>query len=81
MRKTLKIKVSLDPTVIKVDKADYQDAWQEHCEEEGDLEEGEDAGEPSDEFVLEQLQEEYDDGQRDVADDFSGSAISLEIEE
>lgn len=76
---TLKLKISLEPIEIEVEKNDYLEAWQEHCVENGDVEEGEDAGEPSDAFVAEQVEEEYANGDRSLDDDFSSSSITVEI--
>lgn len=67
----LRVKV-VSTAVVSVNKEDYKDQWQETQEEEGNVEEGEDAGEPSDEFVLDRYTEELAEG--DVSlDDLDGA--------
>lgn len=73
----LQFKVKLDPITIKVEKEDYKDAWQEHQEEEGNLEEGEDAGEPPDDFILAQVIVELESGNRDLSEAFEDAAIEV----
>lgn len=74
----IKLKIHVDPVEVLVDKEDYKDEWQEHCEEEGDVEEGEDAGEPSDEFVMEQYQEDVEAGNIDISDELAMATIRVE---
>lgn len=74
---TIRLRVELDSVYLNVDKADYKDAWQEHQEENGAVEEGEDAGEPSDEFVIEQVQEDFEDGTRDLSEAFESAGVSV----
>lgn len=73
----IKLKVEVDPVIIRVEKEDFKDAWQEHCEENGDVEEGEDAGEPDDDFVIERVHEEIDDGTRDLSEVFESASIDV----
>lgn len=79
---TLRIRVSVTPAIITVDKLDYQEKWDEHCDENAD---GEDdapsaAGtEPPDDFVLECVQEELETGDRDLGEAFESAAIGAEI--
>lgn len=76
---TLKLKISLEPVEIEVEKDDFKDAWQEHQEENGEVGEGEDAGEPSDAFVAECVEEDYSNGDRTYDEDFSSSRLTVEI--
>lgn len=74
----IKVRVSLTPVTHTLDKGDYQDAWDEHCEEEeGDLE-ADSFGEPSDEFVVNEFITALGSGNIDVAEIFESSAIGVE---
>jgi hypothetical protein len=55
---SIRIKVTASPVTLTVDKSEYQERWAEHCVENDDVGEGQSAGEPSDEFVIECVQDE-----------------------
>lgn len=74
---TLRLKVEVDPVYITVEKEYYKPAWQEAQEELGEVEEGEDAGEPPDEFVMELVEEEFNEGQRDLSEAFESAGINV----
>jgi len=70
---TLKLRVTLSPATIEVQSEDFQEAWED------DREEGEDVSEPSTEFILERVLEEFESGDRDILEAFEGAAIEVEI--
>lgn len=74
----LRFKVKVDEATIKVDTEWYKEAWQEHQEENGSIQEGEDAGEPPAEWVLERVREEINDG--NYKDDLSSIFESENVE-
>lgn len=76
---TLKLRISLEPVEIEVEKNDYLEAWQERCVENGDIDPNDDAGEPSDAFVAEMVEEDYANGDRTYDEDFSSSSLTVEI--
>jgi hypothetical protein len=78
----LKIRVTVQPTVITVDKSQYQEAWDEYCEENSDESEGAECAagtEPSDDFVYEKVLDELNDGTRDLAQVFEQASIDGEL--
>ena len=73
----LKIKVKVNPVIITVDTWEYEEEWKEYVEEVGgDPAEGDG---PSDEWILERVQEEFEDGTRDLSGVFETSAIDVVI--
>lgn len=76
-----RFKVSVTPTTISVNPADYQDEWDEHCAErvEDEEDEGRDNGLPPVDFVLKKVQEEFNEGDRDLNEAFDGEEITVEV--
>lgn len=62
------IKVKITATALfSLEPALYQAAWEEHCDDSGDMEEGDDYPPITDEFVLERFQENLEDGSEDLS--------------
>jgi hypothetical protein len=76
---SIRIKVTASPVTLTVDKSDYQERWAEHCVENDDVGEGQSAGEPSDEFVIECVQDEIDAGERGLDEVLESAIIDLEL--
>ena len=73
----IKVKITLDPVTVEVDKSNYQEAWDEQQSEDAESEDDMGFGEPSDEFVLEQYQEDLEEGNVEL--DTSESTLSVEL--
>jgi hypothetical protein len=76
---SIRIKVTASPVTLTVDKSEYQERWAEHCVENDDVGEGQSAGEPSDEFVIECVQDEIDAGERGLDEVLESAIIDLEL--
>ena len=77
----VRVKVTASPVFVKLDSADYAEAWQEKCEEEGDLEEGEEAGEAPVDFMLQQYTEDLESGNVDLAEVLENASVEVELAE
>jgi len=62
----IKVRITAE-TVYTLDTEAYQSEWQEHCDDEGDMEEGDDYAPVPKEFALEQFQEALEHGDEDLA--------------
>lgn len=76
---TIQLRIKVDAVKITVDKATLQDAWNEHVGYDEDS--GDDPTEPSDEFVIETVQEEFESGERDLSEAFENASVEVEIAE
>lgn len=74
MSGTLRVKVTLDPAYVTLNKDDYREDYIEACDDDGE----DPADEVPDEFVLEKYQQQVEDGNDDLAAIFETAAVSVE---
>lgn len=67
----LKIRVTAEPATIEVDPEDYREAWEEYCQETEQT--------SLEDFVLSKVDEEIEDGTRDLAVVLESSIVRVEL--
>lgn len=75
----VRVKVTASPVFVDLDSDDYAEAWQETCEEEGDLDEGEEAGEAPVDFMLQQYTKDLESGDVDLAEVLENASVEVEL--
>ena len=74
----MRVKVSVQPKTIDIDEADYQERWEEHCDDQSDEDTPEGYPEIDEDWLIALVAEEFNDGERDLSETFDGEAIEVE---